>query len=74
LSFLKGIETGDPEAALVVNEEVYVQHNPHTQEGNEGLANLFKRLSKSDPKVTMVRAFEDSGSLCFLRSFQSRRR
>lgn len=56
---LKGIETGDPEAALVVNEEVYVQHNPHTQEGNEGLANLFKRLSKSDPKVTMVRAFED---------------
>lgn len=58
-SLLKGIETGDPEAALVVNEKVYVQHNPHTQEGNEGLAKLFKRLSKSDPKVTMVRAFED---------------
>ena len=58
-TLLKGIETGDPEAALVVNEQVYVQHNPHTQEGNEGLAELFKRLSKSDPKVTMLRAFED---------------
>ena len=58
-TLLKGIETGDPEAAVVVNEQVYVQHNPHTQEGNEGLAKLFARLSKSDPKVTMVRAFED---------------
>lgn len=56
---LKGIETGDPEAAMVVNEQVYVQHNPHTQEGSEGLAALFKRLSKSQPKVTMVRGFED---------------
>lgn len=57
---LKGIETGDPDAALVVNEDVYIQHNPHTQEGNAGLAKLFASLSKSDPKVTMVRAFEDS--------------
>ena len=56
---LKGIETCAPEAALVVNEQVYVQHNPHTQEGTEGLAKLFARLSKSDPKVTMVRDFED---------------
>jgi predicted SnoaL-like aldol condensation-catalyzing enzyme len=56
---LKGIETGDPDAARVVNEKVYVQHNPHTQEGSEGLATLFKRLSKSQPKVTMVRGFED---------------
>lgn len=56
---LKGIETGAPEAAMVVNEQVYVQHNPHTQEGSEGLATLFKRLSKSEPKVTMVRGFED---------------
>ena len=49
---LKGIETGDPEAALVVNEQVYVQHNPHTQEGTDGLAKLFcptvKIRSQSD--------------------------
>ncbi|WP_018691003.1 nuclear transport factor 2 family protein [Algicola sagamiensis] len=57
---LKGIETGDSEAASVVNESKYIQHNPHTQEGNVGLAELFKRLSKTGPKVTMVRAFEDS--------------
>jgi predicted SnoaL-like aldol condensation-catalyzing enzyme len=38
---------------------IHVQHNPHTQEGTEGLAKLFGRLSKSDPKVTMVCGFED---------------
>lgn len=58
-TLLKGIETGDPQAALVVNEDVYIQHNPHTKEGNQGLAELFKELAKSDPKVTMVRGFED---------------
>lgn len=56
---LKGIETGDPEAAEVVNEAVYIQHNPQTHEGSEGLASLFKRLSKSNPRVNVVRAFED---------------
>ena len=43
----------------MVNEQIYVQHNPHTQEGNEGLAVLFIRLAKTGPKVTTVRAFED---------------
>lgn len=56
---LKGIETGDPEAASVVNEARYIQHNPQTQEGSEGLAALFARLSKTDPKVSFIRVFED---------------
>ena len=56
---LKGIETGDPSAAVVVNEARYVQHNPQTYEGSEGLAALFARLSKTNPKVTFVRVFED---------------
>ena len=56
---LKGIETGDPESAKVVNENVYIQHNPQTQEGGEGLAKLFARLSKTNPHVNVVRAFED---------------
>lgn len=56
---LKGIETGDPEAAAVVNEEKYIQHNPQTEEGGEGLAALFARISKSKPTVNVVRAFED---------------
>lgn len=58
-ALLKSIETGDPEPVAVVNEAKYIQHNPQTQEGSEGLAVLFKRLSKTEPRVNMVRAFED---------------
>ena len=43
----------------MVNEEKYIQHNPQTQEGSEGLAALFKRLSKTNPRVNIVRAFAD---------------
>ena len=56
---LKGIETGDPEAATVVNEAKYIQHNPRTAEGSVGLAELFARLAKTNPRVTFVRVFED---------------
>lgn len=58
-SLLKGIETGDPESVKVVNEDKYIQHNPQTHEGGEGLASLFLRLSKTNPKVEIVRLFED---------------
>jgi len=43
----------------VVNEAKYIQHNPQTHEGSEGLAALFERLSKTEPRVNMVRVFED---------------
>ncbi|GGK63468.1 nuclear transport factor 2 family protein [Amphritea balenae] len=56
---LKGIETGDPASVEVVNEAKYIQHNPHTQEGSIGLAELFQRLSLSNPRVNIVRVFED---------------
>ncbi len=56
---LKGIETGDPAAVSVVNEDKYIQHNPQTHEGSEGLAVLFKRLSEASPRVNIVRIFED---------------
>ena len=58
-ALLKSIETGNPEPVAVVNEDRYVQHNPQTHEGSEGLAKLFARLSKTGPKVNMVRGFED---------------
>ena len=58
-TLLKGIETGDAEAVAVVDEEKYIQHNPQTHEGSEGLAALFKRLSKTSPRVNLVRVFED---------------
>lgn len=56
---LKGIETGDPDSVKVVNEDKYIQHNPQTYEGGEGLAQLFSRLAKTNPKVEIVRLFED---------------
>lgn len=59
ITLLKGIETGDPEAVKVVKEDKYIQHNPLTKEGNIGLAELFKRLAKTSPKVEIVRIFED---------------
>jgi len=58
-ALLKGIETGDAAAVAVVNEDKYIQHNPQTHEGSEGLAALFKRLSKTSPRVNIVRIFED---------------
>lgn len=58
-ALLKGIETGDAAAVAVVNEDKYIQHNPQTHEGSEGLAALFKRLSKSSPRVNIMRVFED---------------
>ena len=56
---LKGLETGDPGAAAVVNEAKYIQHNPQTHEGSAGLAVLFARLAKTNPRVSFVRVFED---------------
>ena len=58
-ALLKCIETGDPGPIAVVNEAKYIQHNPQTREGSEGLAALFKRLSETSPRVNVVRAFEN---------------
>ena len=58
-ALLKAIETGDEVAVSVVNPDKYIQHNPQTQEGGEGLAALFKRLSKTSPRVNIVRVFSD---------------
>ena len=72
---LKGIETGDEASVAVVNPDKYIQHNPQTHEGSEGLATLFKRLSKSSPRVNIVRVFSD-GDFVFAHTeydFSSRR-
>lgn len=58
-ALLKGIESGDPASVAVVNQDQYIQHNPQTHEGREGLAALFKRLSKTSPRVNIVRIFSD---------------
>ena len=56
---LKGLETGEHDAVMVINPDKYIQHNPQTHEGREGLAALFKRISKTSPRVNIVRAFSD---------------
>mgnify|MGYP003653132170 CR=1 FL=1 len=58
-TLLKGIETGEAASVAVVNPDKYIQHNPQTEEGGEGLAALFKRLAKSSPRVNIVRIFSD---------------
>ena len=58
-TLLKVIEDGDEASVAVVNPDNYIQHNPQTHEGGEGLAALFKRLSKSSPRVNIVRIFSD---------------
>lgn len=58
-ALLKGIETGDADAVSVISPTQYVQHNPQTQTGREGLAALFARLSKTSPRVNIVRTFSD---------------
>jgi len=58
-TLLKGIETGDPDAVSVISPTQYIQHNPQTHTGREGLAALFARLSKTSPRVNIVRAFAD---------------
>jgi predicted SnoaL-like aldol condensation-catalyzing enzyme len=57
---LKGIESGDPESVSVVNKDKYIQHNPQTHEGSAGLKELFRKLSETNPKVNIVRVFEDN--------------
>lgn len=58
-ALLTSIQTGDPEPIAVVDQSKYIQHNPQTHEGSEGLETLFKRLSQTNPRVNIVRAFED---------------
>ena len=59
INLLKGIETGDPASVEVINPDQYIQHNPQTYEGRDGLARLFKQLSQTNPRVNIVRIFED---------------
>lgn len=61
---LEGIETDDASSISVVNEEKYIQHNPQTHSESDGLAALFKRLSKTSTKVNIVRIFQ-GGNLVF---------
>jgi len=59
-TLFKGIEIGDAASVAVVNPDKYIQHNPQTHEGGEGLTALFKRLCKSSPRINIVPVFKVS--------------
>jgi len=54
-----GIEDGDESAIEVISPDKYIQHNPQTEVERSGLAQLFKRLSETGPRVNIVRTFAD---------------
>jgi len=56
---LMGIQTGDPHAVSVISPVQYIQHNPQTHTGRDGLAALFARLARTNPRVNLVRMFSD---------------
>lgn len=59
-NMLDSIATGNVDAvAAAIDETNYIQHNPQTHEGSEGLAVLFQKLSQTNPTVNMVRGFYD---------------
>ena len=59
VQLLKGIESGDPTSVQAINPDKYIQHNPQTLEGRDGLAALFAKLAKTNPRVNFVRLFAD---------------
>ena len=50
-ALLKGIETGNEASVAVVNPDKYIQHNPQTHEGGEGLAALFKCATNKSGRI-----------------------
>jgi predicted SnoaL-like aldol condensation-catalyzing enzyme len=56
---LKGIETGDHESLASLNEASHIQHDPQTLEGSKGPAVMLERHAETNPRVNIVRVFED---------------
>ncbi|RLB64507.1 MAG: hypothetical protein DRI90_04450 [Deltaproteobacteria bacterium] len=52
-TLLKGIESGDLASVEVINPTKYIQHNPQTHEGRDGLAALFGRGTSAQLDVVL---------------------
>ena len=62
---LKSIETGDQNAASVLNAANYRQHNLAVADGVEGFASALAALPKDSARVDTARVFRD-GDFVFL--------
>jgi predicted SnoaL-like aldol condensation-catalyzing enzyme len=59
VDLLKGIETGEPKSAAVINSKKYIQHNLSAGDGIEGFVGVVELGSKNSAKVKTVRVFEE---------------
>ncbi|ADW68505.1 nuclear transport factor 2 family protein [Granulicella tundricola] len=60
LTFLHGLSSGDPELATAqIDPKRYVEHNPRSGDGTDGLRGFFIRSSKEEHHLQVIRAFHD---------------
>jgi len=60
LTVLRGIGARDAYLATkYMNQEKYVQHNPHAAEGVDGLKEYISQFPRENHHLKVVRAFQD---------------
>ncbi|MEH2179533.1 nuclear transport factor 2 family protein [Nostoc sp.] len=60
LTVLQGIGSGDPDLATkYINPKKYIEHNPHSADGVNGLRKYISQFSKEKNHLKVVRAFQD---------------
>jgi len=60
LTVLQGIDSGDADLATRhINPKKYIEHNPRSSDGVDGLRQYINRLSKEDHHLKVVRGFQD---------------
>jgi len=60
LTMLQGIGSGAPDVATQhINPKKYIEHNPRSADGVEGLKEYISRVSQENHHLKMVRAFQD---------------
>ena len=60
VTMLRGLGSGDPDlAAKYIDPQQYVEHNPRSADGIEGLREYVRRASTEAHHLKVVRAFQD---------------
>jgi predicted SnoaL-like aldol condensation-catalyzing enzyme len=59
IALLSSIQSGDPSAASIINQEKFIQHDLSEADGVAGFAAVLAQLPKGSARVHVVRAFED---------------
>jgi len=59
VALLSSIQSGDPSAASIINQDKFIQHDLSEADGVAGFAAVLAQLPKGSARVHVVRAFED---------------